>query len=192
VAEWRIKSEDAVLRTPWFEVSLAAVDLPDGRSLEHYVLRLPRVVLTAMLDDQDRVLLVWRYRFIPGTWGWELPSGLASPDEDLPAAAAREALSETGWEPLDPLPLMQLHELPGLAGAAQHVYWTGRARHRGEPGWETERLDWIPLRDAPDLIAAGQIRASSTAAALLHLLTAQPRDRRPAPRVPDSGGGLTP
>jgi len=89
------------LRTPWFGVSLAAVDLPGGQCLEHYVLRRPPAVLTAMLDDQDRVLLVWRYRFIPGTWGWELPSGLAGPQEDLPAAAAREALSETGWEPLD-------------------------------------------------------------------------------------------
>jgi 8-oxo-dGTP pyrophosphatase MutT (NUDIX family) len=104
-----------------------------------------------------------------------LPSGLASPEEDLPAAAAREALSETGWEPLRPRPLIQLHELPGLAGAAQHVYWTDRARQCGEPGWETVRLDWIPLRDTPALIAAGQIRASSTAAALLHLLAAPPQ-----------------
>ena len=186
--EWRIKSEDSVLRTPWFGVSLAAVELPGGQSLEHYVFRLPPVVLTAMLDDQDRVLLVWRYRFIPGTWGWELPSGLASPEEDLPAAAAREALSETGWEPLDPRPLIQLHELPGLAGAAQHVYWAGRALRRGEPGWETTRLDWIPLTEVPALIATGQIRASSTAAALLHLRAAPPRDSRPAPPDPDSSG----
>ena len=67
MVEWRITSEDIVLQTPWFEVSLAAVELPGGESLEHYVLRRPSVVLTAMLDDQDRVLLVWRYRFITGT-----------------------------------------------------------------------------------------------------------------------------
>ena len=35
------------------------------------------------------------------------------------AAAAREALAETGWEPLDPRPLVQFDELPGLAAAAQ-------------------------------------------------------------------------
>jgi 8-oxo-dGTP pyrophosphatase MutT (NUDIX family) len=177
VAEWRITSEDIVLQTPWFEVSLAAVELPGGKSLEHYVLRRPSVVLTAMLDDQDRVLLVWRYRFITGTRGWELPSGLAGRDDELPAAAAREALAETGWEPLDPRPLVQFDELPGLAAAAQHVFWTDRARHRGAPGWETERLDWIPLREVPALVAAGQVRASSTAAALLHLHAARPRGR---------------
>jgi 8-oxo-dGTP pyrophosphatase MutT (NUDIX family) len=181
VPEWRIKSEDTLLQTPWFGVSLAAVELPDGQRLEHYVLRRPPVVLTAMLDDQDRVLLVWRYRFIPGTWGWELPSGLAAPEEDLAAAAAREALSETGWEPQDLRPLLQLDELPGLAGAVQHVFWSDRARQCGEPGWETARLDWVPLRDAPALTAAGQIRASSTAAALLHLLASPPRNHESSP-----------
>jgi 8-oxo-dGTP pyrophosphatase MutT (NUDIX family) len=177
VAEWRITSEDTVLGTPWFGVSLAAVELPGGQSIEHYVLRRPPVALTAVLDDQDRVLLVWRYRFITGAWGWELPSGLAGPQDDLAAAAAREALAETGWEPLDPRPLLQLHELPGLADAAQHVFWTDRARQCGEPGWETTRLEWVPLRDAPALIAAGQIRASSTVAALLYLQASPPRDR---------------
>jgi 8-oxo-dGTP pyrophosphatase MutT (NUDIX family) len=177
VAEWRITSEDFLLQTPWLEVSVAAVELPGGESIEHHVLRRPPVVLTAMLDDQDRVLLVWRYRFIIGTSGWELPSGLAGRGEELSAAAAREALAETGWEPLDPRPLVQLDELPGLAAAAQHVFWTDRAQHRGAPGWETERLDWIPLREVPALIAAGQVRASTTAAALLHLHAAPPRDR---------------
>jgi 8-oxo-dGTP pyrophosphatase MutT (NUDIX family) len=177
VAEWRIKSEETVLRTPWFGVSVAAVELPDGQAIEHYALRRPPVVLTAMLDDQDRVLLVWRYRFITSTWGWELPSGLADPQEDLPTAAAREALAETGWEPVDLRPLLQLQELPGLADAVQHVFWSDRARQCGEPGWETTRLEWIPLRDAAALTAAGQIRASSTAAALLHLQASPPRNR---------------
>jgi len=184
VPEWRIESEESVLGTPWFGVSLAQVELPGGQRLEHYVLRRPPVVSTVILNDQDRVLLVWRYRFITDSWGWELPSGLADPQEDLPAAAAREALSETGWEPLDPRPLLQLHELPGLAGAVQHVFWTDRARQRGEPGWETARLDWIPLRDAPTLVSAGQIRASSTAAALLHLQASPPPNREPAPTPP--------
>jgi 8-oxo-dGTP pyrophosphatase MutT (NUDIX family) len=81
------------------QVGVADVELPGGRRIDHYLFRLPPVVLTAMQDDQDRVLLILRYRFIPGTWGWELPSGLADPAEDFAAAAARETLKETGWEP---------------------------------------------------------------------------------------------
>jgi hypothetical protein len=32
--------------------------------------------LAAVLDDQGRVLLGWRHRFITGRWGWELPPRL--------------------------------------------------------------------------------------------------------------------
>jgi 8-oxo-dGTP pyrophosphatase MutT (NUDIX family) len=63
------------------------------------VLRLPSVVLAAVLDAQDRVLMLWRHRFIPDTMGWEIPSGITDPAEDLAAAAARETLNESGWEP---------------------------------------------------------------------------------------------
>jgi 8-oxo-dGTP pyrophosphatase MutT (NUDIX family) len=118
--------------------------------------------------------MVWRYRFIPRTWGWELPSGLAGPAEDLAAAAAREAVKETGWEPLAPRPLIRLHALPGLAASAQHIFWSARFRHRGEPGWETTAMEWLPLREAAGLIASGQISSASTAAAILHLQLTRP------------------
>jgi hypothetical protein len=71
--EWKTLGEEAVVRTLWFNVGLADVELPDGRRIDHYLFRLPPVVLTAMQDDHDRVLLILRYRFIPGTWGCELP-----------------------------------------------------------------------------------------------------------------------
>jgi hypothetical protein len=66
---WKTLGEKPVVRTPWFQVGLADVELPDGRRIDHYLFRLPPVVLTAMQDDQDRVLLILRYRFIPDTWG---------------------------------------------------------------------------------------------------------------------------
>ena len=88
--EWRTLGEEPFVRTPWFQVDLADVELPDGRRIDHYLFRVPPVVLTAMQDEHGRVLLILRYRFIPGTWGWELPSGLADPAEDFAAAAARE------------------------------------------------------------------------------------------------------
>lgn len=88
---WKNLGEKPVVHTPWFQLNIAEVELPGGRRLDHYVLRRPPVVLTAVLDSSDRVLLLWRHRFIPNSWGWELPSGIADPAEDL-AAAAREAL----------------------------------------------------------------------------------------------------
>jgi 8-oxo-dGTP pyrophosphatase MutT (NUDIX family) len=165
--EWTIRSEKPVVQTPWFRVGLADVELPDGRRIDHYLFRVPPVVLTAMLDDQDRVLLILRYRFIPGTWGWELPSGLADPAEDLAAAAAREALKETGWEPESPEPLLRLEASAGLTDSVHHVFRASGARQRGEPGFETVRMEWFPLDDLPAMIAGGEIRAASTSAAVL-------------------------
>jgi 8-oxo-dGTP pyrophosphatase MutT (NUDIX family) len=164
---WKTLGEKPIVRTPWFQVGLADVELPDGRRIDHYLFRLPPVVLTAMQDDQDRVLLILRYRFIPGTWGWELPSGLADPAEDFAAAAARETLKETGWEPESPQLLVRLEASAGLTDAVHHVYRSSHAEQRGEPGFETVRMEWIPLRDLPAMIADGEIRAATTSAAVL-------------------------
>jgi 8-oxo-dGTP pyrophosphatase MutT (NUDIX family) len=173
--EWKTLGEKPVVRTPWFQVGLADVELPDGRRIDHYLFRLPPVVLTAMLDGQDRILLILRYRFIPGTWGWELPSGLADPAEDLAAAAARAALKETGWEPESPEPLMRLEASAGLTDSVHHVFQSAGARQRGEPGFETVRMEWFPLGDMPAMIASGQIRAASTSAAVLMIGSANRR-----------------
>ncbi len=175
---WKNLGEKPVVRTPWFQLNLAEVELPGGRRLDHYLLRLPPVVLAAVLDEHDRVLLLWRHRFIPGSWGWELPSGIADPAEDLTVAAAREALKESGWEPLQLRPLLRLEPSGGLTDSVNHIYWTEQAICDGEPAaaFEAERIDWIPLHQVPALIADGQIRAAGTAAALLFL-----RHHRPAP-----------
>src|ERR1700722_15491481 len=175
--EWKTLGEEPVVRTPWFQVGRADVELPGGRRIDHYLFRLPPVVLTAMQDDQDRVLLILRYRFIPGTWGWELPSGLADPAEDFAAAAVRETLKETGWEPESPEPLLRLEVSAGLTDSVHHVYRTSRARERGEPGYETGRMECVTLGDLPPMIAGGEIRAASTSAAVLMIGRAHDRQR---------------
>jgi 8-oxo-dGTP pyrophosphatase MutT (NUDIX family) len=169
---WRNLGEEPVVETPWFRLRQAEVELPGGRRIDHYLLRLPPYLQTVMLDDRDRVLLLWRHRFIPDSWGWEIPSGIADPDEDLPAAAAREALKESGWEPVAPELLMRLEPAGGLTDSVAHVYLSRQAAYRGVPeaDFEAERIAWVPLGEVPGLIAGGQIRAAVTAAALLFLV----------------------
>jgi 8-oxo-dGTP pyrophosphatase MutT (NUDIX family) len=169
---WKNLGERPVVHTPWFRLNMADVELPGGRRLDHYVLRLPPVVLAAVLDTEDRVLMLWRHRFIPDTMGWEIPSGIADPAGDLAAAAARETFNESGWEPQDLRPLIRLEAASGLSDSVNHVFWTRRAIHRGDPpaAFEAERIDWVPLDQVPGLIAGGQIRSAVTAAALMLLL----------------------
>jgi 8-oxo-dGTP pyrophosphatase MutT (NUDIX family) len=177
MAGWKNLGEQPIVETPWFSLRQARVELPGGRQLDHYLLRLPALTMTAMLDDQGRVLLLWRHRFIPDSWGWELPSGIAAPGADLAATAARQALAESGWEAIAPRPLLVLQRSSGLADSALHVFVTRRAVHRGPPeaDFEAERIEWIPLTDTPALIAGGEVKDASTAAALLWLRASTPR-----------------
>jgi 8-oxo-dGTP pyrophosphatase MutT (NUDIX family) len=58
-----------------------------------------RTATTVGVDDQDRVLLMWRHRFIVDRWVWKLTGGYVDQAEDAAAAAAREVEEETGWRP---------------------------------------------------------------------------------------------
>ena len=115
-------------------------------------------------------MLLWRYRFIPDSWGWELPSAIADPAEDLAAAAARQALAESGWEPIEPR-LLTLELNRALTDSVSRVYWTRHAINRGPPAadFEAERIEWISQSAVPALIVDSQIRAACTVAALLVL-----------------------
>jgi ADP-ribose pyrophosphatase YjhB (NUDIX family) len=170
---WRNLGERPIVETPWFRLRQARVELPGGRQLDHYLLRLPPLTMTAMLDGDDRVLLLWRHRFIPDNRGWELPSGIAAPGDDLAATASRQALAESGWEAIAPRPLLTLQQNGGLTDSAVHIFVTREAIHHGPPeaDFEAERIEWLPLADAPALIASGEVRDASTAAALLWLRT---------------------
>lgn len=174
---WRNLGEQPVVETPWFRLRQARVELPGGRQLDHYLLRLPPLTMTAMVDERDRVLLLWRHRFIPDNRGWELPSGIAGLDADpadltgLAATASRQALAESGWEAVGVRPLLTLRQNGGLTDSAVHIFVTREAIHRGPPeaDFEAARIEWVPLADAPGLIARGEVRDASTAAALLWL-----------------------
>jgi 8-oxo-dGTP pyrophosphatase MutT (NUDIX family) len=169
---WRNLGEKPVVETPWFRLRQAEVELPGGQRIDHYLLRLPPYLHTVLLDGSDRVLMLWRHRFIPDSWGWEIPSGIADRDEDWPAAAARESLKESGWEPSQLTLLLRLEPSGALTDSVAHIYWTRHAEYRGDPlaGFEAERIEWIPLPAIPELIASGQIHAAVTAASLLYLL----------------------
>jgi 8-oxo-dGTP pyrophosphatase MutT (NUDIX family) len=178
---WNTVSEEVVTANEWFSLNRADVELPDGRHLDHYLLRMPPVAVAAILNDNDDVLLLWRHRFISDSWGWELPCGKVEDGEDFGAAAAREALEETGWQASDLQHLMTLEVSAGFSDARHHVYWANRAEYVGPPvdSHESVSVNWVPLATVPDLIAKGDIKAAHTIASLLTLLQIRTCNARP-------------
>jgi len=171
VSVWRNHGEHEVYSNPWLRINLADVELPDGRHLDHYVMRLRPVALATVVNERDEALLLWRHRFITDTWGWELAAGVVEAGESVQEAAAREMLEETGWRPGPLQHLLTVEPSNGLTDAQHHVYWAQSAEYVGHPqdDFESERREWMPLARVPELVAKGEVRSANAVAALLLL-----------------------
>jgi len=175
MSRWEVRSERPLYTDEWLDIRLADVELPDGRRLEHRLIRTRPGAGVAMIVD-GRVLLLWRHRFITGTWGWEVPLGKADPGEDPQAAAAREAEEETGWRPGPLRLLLRVEPTPGISDSVHYVFRADSATRIGPPAdaIESDRVDWIALADVPRLAADGKISSGTTLSALLYALAQPP------------------
>jgi hypothetical protein len=99
----------------------------------------------------------------------ELPDG-----RHLEHRLFRTAASETGWRPMRLKPLAYVQPADGIMDAAHHLFVADGATKIGQPAdaFESARIEWMPLAEAPALIAKREIVCASTMAALLYLLVA--------------------
>ena len=171
---WKIRSDRTVGETPHIRLSIASLELADGTQFDQYVMRLPRCAMTVVLDEAaERVLLIWRHRFIIDRWLWELPGGYIDPGEDGIAAAAREVEEETGYRPRSLEPILTFQPMAGSADSAHELYLARGADRVGAPlADEAEEVRWIPLAELPGLIATGQIVGAATIIGAQHALLA--------------------
>ncbi|MEV6525020.1 NUDIX hydrolase [Longispora sp. NPDC051575] len=178
--KWKIHSERELYRDQWVHVTSADVELPDGRHLDHRIVRSAAPGAGAVVVHDDKVLLIWRHRFITDTWAWEIPLGSIKPGEEPAAAAGREFEEETGWRPGVLRPLLYTQPSPGLMTSAHHIFRADSATHIGPPkdSFESDRRAWVPLDDILGLVDKQDIVAGTTLAALLYTLA--DRTRRPA------------
>jgi 8-oxo-dGTP pyrophosphatase MutT (NUDIX family) len=172
-SRWTIHGERVVDDTRRLRLSIAEVELPDGVRFEQYVLRLPPAAMMVVLDDaRERVLMMWRHRFIVDRWVWELPGGYIDPDEDPAVCAAREVEEETGWRPREVRPLVGFQPALGLADAENLLFFSHGAEHTGGlPDInETARVEWISLESVPERIERGEVAGAGSLVGLLHVL----------------------
>jgi 8-oxo-dGTP pyrophosphatase MutT (NUDIX family) len=158
----------------WLDIRMADVELPDGRHLEHRVIRTPPGAGCVVLRDRH-ALLLWRHRFITGSQGWEIPIGKIEPGEDPATAAARETEEETGWRPGPLRFLLRAEPSPGLSSSVHSIYLADRAERIGPPedDFESDRVSWVPLASVPSLIDRGEITTGTTLAALLYVIATE-------------------
>ncbi|PYC68522.1 NUDIX hydrolase [Micromonospora arborensis] len=177
LTRWTIHGERVVDDTRRARLSIAEVELPDGVRFEQYVIRAPRSAMVAVVDERQRLLLMRRHRFVFDRWVWELPGGYID-DHELPeVCAVREVEEETGWRPYQVERLLSFQPWVGTADAENMLFLSREAEHTGGPVDvnEAERVAWIPLADARELVAQGAIVGAGTVIAVLELVARQAR-----------------
>ena len=170
---WIIHGERLIDDSRRLRLSIAEVELPDGVHFEQYVLRMPKAAITVVLDDAgERALMIWRHRFVPDCWSWELPGGYVDSDEDPAITAAREVEEETGWRPRKMTLLTRFQPLVGSADFENLLFLGEGAEATGAPVDinEAARVEWITLDSVRDRIVRGEIIGAGTQIGLLHIL----------------------
>jgi 8-oxo-dGTP pyrophosphatase MutT (NUDIX family) len=181
---WTVHGRREVYASEWVSVSIDDVEIPDGGRIEHHVLHFPRASVTAVVtDDEGRVLLLWRHRFITDSWGWEIPAGWADDGEDLEAAIRREIEEETGYRPRAVRKMLTYNALSGISDMRFTAFAASEPERTGPPKDKSEssRVEWVPLDAVPKLAAEGQILDGPSLTALTYYLAVQ----RQSGRLPD-------
>lgn len=174
---WSVHGERTVYDNEWVQVALADVELPDGERLEHHIVRMRPAAVTLLLDEHDRVLMIWRHRFVSDRWGCELPGGLLDVGEEPRQAAERELREEVGYQATRLRHATRFQPLVGGVDAWRDVF-VGTGPLRVSESLETtevERAEWIPLASTLDMIADGSVWNADTQIALLFVLAERGR-----------------
>ena len=159
MTRWQVRGTQSLYDSDTVRLELADVELTDGTIVDHYIIRIPFEVVSLVVRDPDRgVLLIWRYRFITNRWAWDVPAGKVAPGEDPGAAAARAATEETGWRP-GPVRLVGVyHPSPGISDQRFGIHLADTAERVAEANPnEVERLEWVPVDRVRNLLRAGDV-----------------------------------
>lgn len=163
------------------------VVMPGGRVATREIVEHPGAVAVAVLDADDRLMMIHQYRHAVRRRLWELPAGLLDvAGEDPLAAARRELAEEAGLAAEQWSVLLDIVPSPGFSDESIRVYLARGVTDVGRPpGGDDEEADltlrWVSMPVAVRMVLAGTIVNATTVAAVLaaHVLAASPTGGRP-------------
>lgn len=141
----------------------------------------PGAVAIVVLDDLDRIFLIRQYRQAVGAYLFETPAGLLDESDEVPfAAAQRELLEESGLVATTWHVLVDFLNSPGGSSEAIRIYLArdiamapGGRPHTGEAEEVELPGVWIDLKNAADLVLAGELSNPTTVVGVLAAMTAR-------------------
>lgn len=164
-----IISSREVFRGRVFNIRADKVALPDGVTHTWEIVEHTGGVAMLPLDADGNVYLIRQYRHAAGDSILEVPAGTVEPAEEPSLTAARELREEIGMQ-ADTLELLgRFFVAPGYSSELMHLYLATGLSHAPLPGDADEQIEVVPmqLEAVYAMLAAGEIRDSKTALALL-------------------------
>ena len=176
---WQTLATETAFRNRWVGVALDQVQLPTGQQYTYTRLEPAGVGVGVIgFNAAGEVLLEREYRHGVNTVIWQLPGGLAAPEEDLLAGALRELVEETGYAPADPIPdnvryLGTFWDNPALGTMQSHLYaaWNlvPTDQPRRDPA-EFVTLHWVSVDWLKEAVRSGVIKDRVVVAAVAYLV----------------------
>ena len=174
---WTTLRSREVYLNPWIRVREDDVLKPNGSPGIYGVVEYRnRAVGVVPIDDEDHTWLVGQYRYTQHRYEWEIPEGGCPEGESLEDCARRELLEETGLvaAKLEPL-LLDLQLSNSVSNETAHLFVARQLTQEAPQPEDTEQLAVrrLPLSEAIEMAATGQIRDAMSVIALLTLARIQ-------------------
>ena len=154
------------------DLAIGTFEGPDGTRFERELVHHKGAVSVVAVDDDANAVVVRQYRAAVDAFLLELPAGkLDVVGEDPLACAQRELAEEAGLAADEWRPLVAFHNSPGFSDELHRVY-LARSLHEvpdDRQGIEEQAMTVlrVPLTEAADRIAAGEIVDAKTCIGLL-------------------------
>jgi ADP-ribose pyrophosphatase len=163
-----LSSQLLVDRPPWLRLWEQNVALPNGATIEGYLVSEQQdVAMVFAITDDRQVLLVEQYKHGVGEAEWDLPAGYMDADDNSPLnCAQRELREETGYASTHWQHLGSFVFNPNRSPCLFHYFLARNARPEAEPEWdETEAiiLHLVDLADIVPMVRRGDIGSMASA-----------------------------
>ena len=165
----RILNTVRIFNGGFLKVDSVDVELPNGKSVVHEVVRHPGAVCVIALDEQGRMLIVRQYRTALERVTVEIPAGKLDLGEDPLKAVKRELEEETGYSAATIRRLASIAVASGYSDEIIHLYLaTDLTPGIAQPD-EDELLtvEWVPVDVLVNSVLDGRIEDSKTVIAAL-------------------------
>lgn len=153
---------------PWFQIRKDEIITPNGKPGIYNVIESPVSVWVVPITTDNKIVMIYNYRYTVDKWCWEIPAGAVEPDQTVLEAAQAELLQEAGGTAVSWQPIGQFFTAPGICDEDGR-YFLARGVTLSTPDHEATEVMEIhtkPIDEVYEMLLNGHITDGNSALAL--------------------------